>query len=319
MKKFIFTILLFSFIGISEATRIAVIDGFKELKYYDPETAQEYSLYHGEEVINIIKAIHPHAEILKYDYLEESRKKFKLSMDLKQWQEACEFTLAELIVKAVDEGAKIINISLKIYQGTQVLKDAVEYAWDRGVIVCWAAGNEHSMAPFNPPDNYRDWFPGALIVGAVDYEGNISKFSHTGEIYTWGENVNCEILKLWRLYLTGNLQKIEFDRLIKETLENSEFTSLGFPLSLLKGTSFATPIISGLLGEIFEYKDFNNLQEAIEFLFAFSRKDSEGRNIILFEDLIPMYKTLGFEIDSVEIPILSSPERNYLIFSPQPF
>ena len=197
MRRLSLLFALLIFVKVAWAEKIAVIDGF-QFTIYKTESGEEYELNHGEEVVNIIKTIHPDAEIIRFDYMAEQSKRFKLSMDLKAWQKCCEAIIAEFIVKAVDEGAKIINVSLKIYVGSQVLRDAIDYAWDKGVIVCWAAGNEEGEKAFFPaPDKYVKWFPNALIVGATDYEGNISKFSHTAEVYTWGEKLNCEALKIW--------------------------------------------------------------------------------------------------------------------------
>jgi|GEM_PF-3390353 len=301
MKKLILLFVFLVFVKAVWAEKIAIIDGFQPI-IYRTISGEEYELNHGEEVANIIKTIHPDAEIIKFDYIAEQPKRFRLSMDLKAWQECCEAIVAEFIVKAVEEGAKIINISLKAYVGSQVLRDAIDYAWDRGVIVCWAAGNEEGEKTLFPaPDKYVEWFPNALIVGATDYKGNISKFSHTAEVYTWGEKINCEVLKIWKKYLEGKLTATEFNKLTKEAMESIELTPLGFPIDLFSGTSFATPIISGLLAEILKYKGFNEPKEAIDYLLSHTKENNDGKKILLMGDLILMYKDFGFDIDNSDI------------------
>lgn len=317
-KTLILIILLVSLSKINWAVKIAIIDGFQSIVYRSGD--KDYKLFHGEEVANIIKAIHENAEIIKFDYMIESAKRFELSMDLKAWQESCEAVIAEYIVKAVDEGAKIINISLKAHLGSQVLKDAINYAWNKGVIVCWAAGNEEEMAFFPAPDKYVEWFPNALIVGATDYRGNISNFSHTAELYTWGEKINYQVLKIWKKYLKGSLTLMEFNRLTQEAMDCVKLTPLGFPIDLLSGTSFATPLISGLLAEILEYKNFDNPQEAIDYLMSYAKENAEGKKVLFLEDLILMYKDFGFDVDSPDvyfIPVFE-PNQDELDF-PIPF
>lgn len=58
--------------------------------------------------------------------------------------------LAEGIVWAVDHGANIINISIVMQSSTSVLETAIDYAWEHGVIVVAAAGNDGSDVPVYP-------------------------------------------------------------------------------------------------------------------------------------------------------------------------
>lgn len=51
-------------------------------------------------------------------------------------------TVAKGIIWAVDNGANVINISLALHQSSTDLSRAIDYAWDKGVIVVAAAGNE---------------------------------------------------------------------------------------------------------------------------------------------------------------------------------
>jgi subtilisin family serine protease len=49
--------------------------------------------------------------------------------------------VAKGIIWSVDKGAKIINMSLAIPTATPVLEEAVNYAWNKGVVIIAAAGN----------------------------------------------------------------------------------------------------------------------------------------------------------------------------------
>jgi thermitase len=54
------------------------------------------------------------------------------------------------IVYAVDNGARVINLSLGGSSNTQVMQDAINYAAERGVLVVAAAGNSRSDEYFYP-------------------------------------------------------------------------------------------------------------------------------------------------------------------------
>lgn len=82
---------------------------------------------------------------------------------------------------AADHGADVINLSLESLsdddgrnQGPGVSASAVDYAWERGVVVVVASGNSGAVA-----SDYPDDTP-ALIVGASDRDGDPAAFSDHG-------------------------------------------------------------------------------------------------------------------------------------------
>lgn len=87
--------------------------------------------------------------------------------------------VAEGIMRAVDEGAKVINISLGTTGDSSVLRLAVEYAQERGVVVVAAAGNEQQTNLAYPAG-----YDGVISVAAVDAYGNQAFFSNSGETLT---------------------------------------------------------------------------------------------------------------------------------------
>jgi len=87
--------------------------------------------------------------------------------------------VAQGIMQAVDEGAVVINISLGTTGDSAVLRKAVEYAQERGVIVVAAAGNEQQTALAYPAG-----YEGVISVAAVDANGNQAFFSNSGETLT---------------------------------------------------------------------------------------------------------------------------------------
>ncbi|MEY5012344.1 MAG: hypothetical protein RLZ22_828 [Verrucomicrobiota bacterium] len=85
------------------------------------------------------------------------------------------FVLAEGIVKAVDAGAKIINISMGSFGDSAVMRDAIAYADQRGVLLVAAVGN-NGIERVTYPAAYES----VIAVGAVDATGEHLDFSNSG-------------------------------------------------------------------------------------------------------------------------------------------
>jgi thermitase len=83
--------------------------------------------------------------------------------------------VADGIVWAADHGADVINLSLGGRYTSFTLKRAVDYAWDRGVVIVAAAGNDGSSRPVYPA-YYKD----VVSVAAVDENDNKADFSNYG-------------------------------------------------------------------------------------------------------------------------------------------
>jgi subtilisin family serine protease len=71
--------------------------------------------------------------------------------------------VAEGIVWATNHGAQVINLSLGSDSDSLALQDAVNYAYQRGVILVAASGNDPAGAMFYPA-----LYPNVVAVGAVD-------------------------------------------------------------------------------------------------------------------------------------------------------
>lgn len=87
------------------------------------------------------------------------------------------FSLAMGIVEAVERGADIINMSLGTYTDSPVLREAVAYALEAGVLLVGAAGNDQAAQPLYPAR-----YDGVLSVTAVDAAEDHVSFANTGEI-----------------------------------------------------------------------------------------------------------------------------------------
>ncbi|MGB6778408.1 MAG: S8 family serine peptidase [Planococcus citreus] len=80
------------------------------------------------------------------------------------------------VYHAVDNGADIINMSLVAYSDTNVLREAVQYAHSKNVLVVAAAGNDGISSPYYPAA-YQE----VLSVASTDAADKRSAFSNFGK------------------------------------------------------------------------------------------------------------------------------------------
>ena len=76
---------------------------------------------------------------------------------------------------AVQNGAKVINMSLGSPQKSSTLELAVNYAWENGVVVVAAAGNSN-----NPSRTYPAYYENCIAVAATDNNDVRASFSSYG-------------------------------------------------------------------------------------------------------------------------------------------
>ncbi len=91
-----------------------------------------------------------------------------------------ESALAAAIHLAADNGAHVINMSLGFPTGTQaselpLLAEAVAYAYNKGVTIVAAAGNDGAASC-----SYPAAFPEVICVGATRYDGTLAWYSNYG-------------------------------------------------------------------------------------------------------------------------------------------
>jgi subtilisin family serine protease len=112
-------------------------------------------------------------------------------------------TLAQGIVYAVDNGAKVINISFGGSQGSTTMASAVNYALSHQVVVVASSGNSGPGSGVSYPAAYS----GVISVGATDSSDTVASFSSTGQglvlsapgvsILTWNPNAGGSMLAYW--------------------------------------------------------------------------------------------------------------------------
>ncbi len=87
---------------------------------------------------------------------------------------------AEAIYYAVDNGADVINCSWGGYGESEILEEAIAYANDNGVLICVAAGNEGSDVDAEPYFPAMSDSPNVITVAATDRNDELAYFSNYG-------------------------------------------------------------------------------------------------------------------------------------------
>lgn len=83
--------------------------------------------------------------------------------------------IAEAIKFAADNGADVINMSLGGSGASELMQEAVDYAYNKGVVVIAAAGNSGENAA-----SYPARYPHVIGVSALDASGNKAWYSNFG-------------------------------------------------------------------------------------------------------------------------------------------
>ena len=128
-------------------------------------------------------------------------------------------TVARAIYYAADRGVDVINLSLGSVDEDPYLRQAIDYAIDRDVIVVAASGNDGCDCI-----SYPAQYPEVIAVGAQNQSGSPSTFSNYG--------AQLDILAPGEGMTTPHWSK---------TLPSTGYASN------MAGTSFAAPYVSGLL------------------------------------------------------------------------
>lgn len=127
-------------------------------------------------------------------------------------------SIAQGIYYAVDNGAKVINLSLGSPFPNQTMEKALEYASSKGAIVVMAAGNNGNPFPAYPAGYATNW---GLAVGAVNRQNEMANFSNRAGMnplaYVTAPGVN-----------------------VYSTIPDNQYASYN-------GTSMATPHVAGVV------------------------------------------------------------------------
>ncbi len=145
------------------------------------------------------------------------------------------FTLAKGIIEAVDNGAQIINMSLGSSSDNFIVREAIAYAVERGVLLIAAAGND-AQSGLLYPARYAD----VIAVAGVDPQGEHLYFSNSGsEVDIAAPGIGVEIPIL------GSL-------------------------ALFSGTSAAAPFVAGTAAEVWARDNNLSPEEITQILINYS-------------------------------------------------
>ncbi len=137
--------------------------------------------------------------------------------------------VARGVIWATKHGARVINMSLGLPEGSRSIAAAVRYAVKHNVVVVASSGNENSTK-HDYPAAYR----GVLSVGAVDETGTrYSTSNHNVRYGKWGSNY-------------GSWVDVDAPGCVNSTSPGGNYT-------YFCGTSASAPFVAGLAGLALSY------------------------------------------------------------------
>ena len=84
--------------------------------------------------------------------------------------------LIEGIRWAVDNGVKVINVSIQFKETAPGLKETVDYAWENGAVIIAAAGNDGDSSPVYPAS-----YENCIAVTAIQADGSLAPLANHGD------------------------------------------------------------------------------------------------------------------------------------------
>ncbi|NBV42138.1 T9SS C-terminal target domain-containing protein, partial [bacterium] len=202
---------------------------------------------HGTHISGIIGAIanngiggvgiNPHARILPVRFLDAGGR-------------GSQYDGAAAIRYAVDNGAEVINCSWGYYIFASILKDAIDYAASKGVIVVGAAGNSGDRTYQYPAS-----LDSVISVGSVSDSGIRSSFSNLNDrvdIMAFGESILSSVPGYRFTRMTGTSQAAgvvsgTISKCLSSFPKSREFTRLVVSTLTAKTTDAVPTIDSGRL------------------------------------------------------------------------
>ncbi len=142
--------------------------------------------------------------------------------------------IAEGIIWATNNGARVINLGLGGDAPSKTLEYALAYAYNKGVTVIAAAGNG-GIENVSYPAAYDDY---VIAVGASRYDETLTYYSNYGpglDLVAPGGDLNVD--------QNGDGYS---DGVLQQTYEESDFSSIFWGYCLMEGTSMAAAHVSAV-------------------------------------------------------------------------
>jgi subtilisin family serine protease len=203
-----------------------------------------------------------------------------------------DFSVQQAIVQAASDGAKVINMSLGGPENSQALNDAVQFAWNRGVVIVAGAGNDGDTGLFYPAA-----LENVISVAAFDEDHRRPPFSNYGN---WVD-----------ISAPGNQ--------IMSTYPMSSCAATATPgdfgcYTWLTGTSMATPHVSGAAALVWSRPDVFTNQQVVDIIL--NSADPVGRDAVRLDSWtihggLYLHDAMSFGSTAVNVPPIADagPDR----------
>jgi thermitase len=199
---------------------------------------------------------------------------------------------ARSIKYAVDNGARVINMSEGGVDYSKTLKSAIDYAVDKGVFISAAMMNKA-----NNKDYYPAAFKGVFAVGATDSDDKRCKKFTWGGGSCWGKHI--------KVVAPGNkIYGVDYN-----DVENLE--------SYWSGTSQSTAMVSALASLLFSQKSSRTIEEVQDIIIATAQdkvgdpnEDSQGWDQYMGYGRIDCYLALTFNGDYEKVKDVENDNKN---------
>jgi len=192
----------------------------------------------------------------------------------------------DAIIKATDDGAKIINMSFRSLSSYHPdVDDAIEYAVDHGVVLFAASGNDYNSTWIGYPASHSD----VIAVGSVGQNLSISLFSNRSD----------------------DLDLVAPGESIYTITQSDAYT-------YCSGTSFSSPILSGVAALMLSANPNLSASQVRYFLCNTARDlGSPGRDAVFGYGLVDAYAAvnaaLAERITQINGPTIPGSASTYIV------
>ncbi len=219
--------------------------------------------------------------------------------------------IAEGIYWAVNNGADVINLSLGgsgDYENT--LLNAVKYAYENGVVVVAATGNDDSVISY--PAKYTDYVISVGSIGLGAYGDSLGRAYYSN----YGPEIDV-VAPGGELYLAADDSIIGYG-IVQNTFDVEQYrvkrriiTDYNFGYLKYQGTSMATPHVAGAAALLLAYNE-TLTPGRVEQLLKDSAYDlgPVGFDVEYGYGLIDVYEALNLTEPNHEEPVNRSPVAN---------